>query len=265
MVFGMGKAAGWFGGRKIRDFEYRQRRRIELGPEPPKYPIYAIGDVHGCLAELQAAEARIAADIQATRRPGLTVLLGDYVDRGLCSAQVLEHLIAPSRLGLKRVPLCGNHDDLFLRFINDPESHFDWLKMGGEQTLVSYGIDLDHLPKRHKQANARLIEIMEQFIPASHRKLLANLPVSLKIGELFFVHAGVFPTVPIEEQAENDLMWIREPFLTEGPKLPLLVVHGHTPNTNVDFGPGRIGIDTGAFYSGRLTVLKIDRGEAFIL
>jgi serine/threonine protein phosphatase 1 len=241
------------------------RRRIDLGDQVPGYPIYAIGDVHGCMDQLQRAEDRIALDIEVSGKRGPVVLLGDYVDRGGASSQVIEHLIQPSELGLRRLALCGNHDEIFGKFIAHPDQHLDWLAMGGEQTLMSYGIDVHHVGLRQRGRNERLKAVMAEAIPESHRQFLATLPISLKVGQYLFVHAGIRPGVPLERQTEEDMMWIREPFIKEGPKLPLMVIHGHTPQPTPDLGPGRIGIDTGAFYTGKLTVLKIDGGQTRFL
>lgn len=261
----MRKLIGWMKGRKESPAAPPSRRRIDLGDEPATYPIYAIGDVHGCLAELQQAEARIAADVRRTGRPGLVVLLGDYVDRGPSSFQVIDHLQKPSTLGLRRLALCGNHDDIFSKFIEEPELYNDWLSLGGEQTLMSYGIDFAHLTRKRKSKFDDLKELLDQAVPAAHRQFLANLPICLKVGKLVFVHAGLRPGVALMDQQDEDLMWIREPFLSQGPRQPLLVVHGHTPQITPDAGPGRIGIDTGAYYTGKLTVLKIDGDQkAFV-
>jgi serine/threonine protein phosphatase 1 len=261
----MRKLKDWFSGRRAGSIGSPKRRRIDLGSATPSYPIYVIGDVHGCLKELKNAEAQIAVDISSSQRPGPVVLLGDYVDRGPSSSQVLEHLIRPSELGLKRLPLCGNHDDIFLKFLNEPELYAEWLGLGGEQTLISYGIDLHHLNLRQKNRSAKLGELLAEAVPDNHRQFLADLPICLKISNLFFVHAGIKPGIPLDEQDDEDMLWIRAPFLSEGPKLPILVVHGHTPHTSTDLGPGRIGIDTGAYYTGKLTVLKIDGGKATVL
>jgi serine/threonine protein phosphatase 1 len=231
------------------------RRRIDLGDEPPAHPIYAIGDIHGCFRELQDAETRIASDIQRSGKTGLVVFLGDYVDRGPDSAKVVEHLLTPSTLGLRRLALCGNHDEIFSRLMTDPDRLSDWLALGGEQTLRSYGLD----PQCLAMAPAAEIKHrLAQAVPASHRTFLANLPLYLKIGDMVFVHAGLRPRVMLEDQSDDDLIWIREPFLSHGSGLPLLVIHGHTPHPEPSLGPGRIGIDTGACFTGVLTVLKID-------
>lgn len=261
----MRRLTGWFSKRPSGEQPKIRRRRIDMGPNVPNFPIYAIGDVHGCISELRAAEARIAADIDASKQPGLIVLLGDYIDRGPSSRQVIEYLVRPSEFGLRRLPLCGNHDDIFLKFIRDPEAYPEWLRLGGQQTLLSYGIDLNHVTARRKGRGATLVEVMRESIPEEHVEFLAALPLCLKVGEFLFVHAGIAPGVPLEEQRDGDMMWIREPFISEGPKLPLLVIHGHTPHPELYLGPGRIGIDTGAYYSGQLAVLKIENGRACLL
>lgn len=262
----MRRLAGLFSRQRAAAERPSLRRRIDLGDRPPNFPIYAIGDIHGCLDHLLRAEDKIATDIEVSGQAGPVILLGDYVDRGPASAQVLDHLGQPSNLGLKRVALCGNHDHIFRQFIDDPDAHLEWLALGGEQTLLSYGIDIHRIGLRQRGRNARLKEALEGAVPASHKQFLDALPVSLKIGSYLFVHAGIRPGISLEQQSEEDLIWIREPFLSVGPSLPaLMVIHGHTPYPAPNLGPGRIGIDTGAFYSGKLTVLKIDGGKTRFL
>jgi serine/threonine protein phosphatase 1 len=241
------------------------RRRIDLGAGEPQYPLYVMGDVHGCLNELLEAENRIRADIQESGQPGMVILLGDYVDRGPASSAVLDHISRPDHDGLKRIALCGNHDDAFLQFIRDPSQVLQWLDFGGRQTLLSYGIDGDYFLSRKNGGFAALQASLEEAVPAEHIRLLTELPVSVRIGDYVFVHAGLRPGVPLDEQTDEDLMWIREPFLSQGPELPCVVVHGHTPVTEPEFGRSRIGMDTGAYFSGKLAVLKILDGRARIL
>jgi len=240
-----------------------RRKRIEIDPKDAV--IYAIGDVHGCFAELKAAEQRIvadAADIAAKRR--IILCLGDLVDRGPQSADVLDHLAGPPPRGFERLSLCGNHDDTFLAFIDDPHANMGWLEFGGEQTLDSYGIDLVRLA-RHRGGTGGLGEIARATVPEAHVKFLRSLPVAVRFGNVLFVHAGVRPGVPLEQQDDDDLMWIREPFVSEPNGLGVTVVHGHTPANEPVFAPGRIGIDTGAFATGRLTVLRVFDGQATII
>ncbi|KQR70813.1 hypothetical protein ASG03_04310 [Rhizobium sp. Leaf341] len=145
---------------------------------------------------------------------------------------------------------------MFLRFLRNPQRHLDWLEMGGEATLKSYSIDVDRFRGRRGDMSG-LRAAMDERIPAQHRIFLENLYIALKIGDFLFVHAGIRPGLPIEQQTDEDLMWIREPFLTEGSKSPLTVVHGHTMTVEPQFADTRVGIDTGAYMTGRLTAVRI--------
>lgn len=237
--------------------------RLRLGPYDLRMPIYAIGDIHGCYKELLAAEARIHAD-RGDAEKAIVVYLGDYIDRGPHSSLVLDHLSqADHNDGLVRVPLCGNHDDTFLKFIADPASAMSWLDYGGDATLHSYGIDAAHM-MRHGGRNA-LSTALRDAVPQKHTKFLADLPVCIQIGGYLFVHAGVRPGIALDDQTDEDLMWIREPFLGLGPETSLTVVHGHTPVEEPVFGRGRIGIDTACFATGRLSVLKVAQDGATLL
>ena len=235
------------------------RRRIDLGNQLQGAPIYAIGDVHGCLPELKSLEAAIAKDMHLSGRKGLVVLLGDYVNRGPASCQVIDYLIAPSEFGLTRLPLCGNHDDAFSRIIDAQFRGKTSFAMGADKTLLSYGLDMAYLQDLNKKDPDRTKDLLSDAIPLSHRDFLARLPISVKIGDILFVHAGIKPGVALEEQRDVDMLQIREPFLSRGPELEsLLVIHGHTPNQIPTIGPNRIGVDTGAFFTGKLTAIKID-------
>ncbi|MBC7151231.1 MAG: serine/threonine protein phosphatase [Rhizobium sp.] len=236
------------------------RSRLSFEREAEFAAIYAIGDVHGCRTELLEAEARILRDATGVDGKKLIVMLGDYIDRGPNSRQVLEHLIAPPPVGFERISLCGNHDELFLRFLADPTAHVSWLQLGGHATLFSYGIDASHILDRPRGLE-RLAELARQTVPSDQVDYLKLLPCLLTVGRIAFVHAGLRPGLPLEEQSDEDLMWIREPFLSRGPELPLVVVHGHTPAPQVTYGRGRICIDTGAFATGHLAVLKISGGK----
>lgn len=231
----------------------RGRRRLML--QDPDTVIYAIGDVHGCHRELQQAEERIFAD--AARHPSITiVMLGDYVDRGPKSADVIEHLIAPTPAGVRRICLAGNHDDEMHRFLAGHDKGSEWLDFGGRLTLRSYGVDASASSTRSEAETLR--SLAASVVPRSHLRFLAEMPVLLVAGRFIFVHAGLAPGRPLNQQTDHDLMWIREPFLSLGPGFDVTVVHGHTPSSRPTIGPNRIGIDTAAYASGNLTVLKID-------
>lgn len=255
----------WFRGRSAPPSPLVSRQRLDLGEQAPAYALYAIGDVHGCIRELIEAENRIADDIASTGVPGLVILLGDYVDRGPDSAAVLNHLSRQSAQGLRRLALCGNHDEMFLRFLTDPRSASTWLDFGGRETLMSYGVNIELVQRRDRIDFAALRQLLDDAIPLSHMEFIRKMPASLKLGSYVFAHAGIRPGISLEEQTDEDLLWIREPFLSRGPELPLTVVHGHTPVAEPEFKPGRIAIDTCAYATGRLSVLKLYQDEATLL
>lgn len=241
------------------------RRRICLADHPSLYPIYAIGDVHGCLDQLVDAEVRILQDLERTRSKGLVILLGDYVDRGPNSAGVLAHLRQPSGPNVKRIALCGNHDDTLSSVLEYPDKISAWIAAGGRATLMSYGLDIDYLTSRSSLPNVRLAHLISEAIPEADFFFLKSLPVSVQIGSHLFVHAGIRPGVEMDLQSDEDMMWIREPFISSGPGLNLVVVHGHTACRQPSIGPNRIGIDTKAYATGKLTVLKINGSSTTIL
>lgn len=228
--------------------------------------LYAIGDVHGCFDALQALEARIVADAGGRRaEKPLIVYLGDYVDRGPQSRDVLSHLARNDHNdGIARIALCGNHDDAFLRFIRDPVENTAWLDYGGDATLRSYGLgNMAH--QRRPEALLDVGRALAEAVPQAHIDLLENLPVYAQSGDRLFVHAGIRPGIPLDDQADEDLLWIREPFLNEGPRLPITVVHGHTAGVEPVFGDGRICIDTGCYATGRLTALRVTATQTVVL
>jgi len=240
------------------------RRRLDIPADRPL--IYAIGDVHGCYDAVLALEEKIRLDIAAhAGQSPLILYLGDYVDRGPASRAVIEHLATEHHAdGIERIALCGNHDDTFLKFIFDPEHNERWLDYGGDTTLRSYGLELADYRDRAGGLQA-LGEALRTHVPPHHIAFLQNLPITLTSGNRLFVHAGIQPGVPLAEQQDRDLFWIREPFLSEGPGLPITVIHGHTAGLDPVFGPNRICIDTTCYATGRLTALKMTPGRASLL
>ncbi|OJF95314.1 hypothetical protein AX760_19620 [Pararhizobium antarcticum] len=227
-------------------------------------PIYAIGDVHGCIDQLLHAEQRIQEDCQLRNQSATVIYLGDFVDRGKGSAAVLEHLSRRHTDDLVRFAVCGNHDDAFLAFIRDGAGAQHWLDFGGMATLQSYGIDADYVLKTTGSMKT-LVALAREAVPQQHVDFLQRLPVSISIGRYLFVHAGIRPGLELDNQTDEDMMWIREPFLSEGPKLPITVIHGHTIVPAPVFRDGRIGIDTGCYSTGLLTVLKVTPEATAIL
>jgi serine/threonine protein phosphatase 1 len=223
--------------------------------------IYALGDIHGCYDQLKALLARIAADyaVRARGRRPILVFLGDYVDRGPASDRVIDALI-----WLKRRPdlevrlLKGNHEQALLAFLARPEEGAGWLRFGGAETLASYGV----APPQDAAGYGRARDELMERMPASHLWLLQELEVMLTVGDYAFVHAGVRPGVPLAEQAEEDVLWIRQPFLEAPGPHDKVIVHGHTwRDERPQLHAHRIGIDTGVYATGVLTAVCLD-GEA---
>jgi len=228
---------------------------------PQGMRVYAVGDIHGRADLLADMTQRIAADCAAAPpvRRNVLVFVGDYVDRGADSAGVIDQL-----LRLRANPdyethlLKGNHEVMFLDFLDDPAAFFQWAANGGVPTLASYDIDVDAM---RDQLPAVLRDTAVSVIPDAHLELLRGLESMVVIGDYLFAHAGLRPGVPIEAQAEQDLIWIREPFLDYDADLGKLVVHGHTPVSEPEIRSNRIDIDTLAWRSGTLTALVLE-GES---
>jgi serine/threonine protein phosphatase 1 len=237
----------------------RSRRKLQQPHVPVGIRLYAIGDVHGRFDLLGDIFARIDADLKADPAPRVVqVLLGDYVDRGPSSRKVIDLLISRSRTHETHC-LKGNHELLLLNFLHDPATLPAWEKAGGIETLSSYGLTplLKELP-RHP---AELASYFDLALPKSHRQFLAQLKTSFVCGDFFFAHAGVRPGIPLADQRETDLLWIRREFLAHEREFGKIIVHGHTPVAKPEVRSNRINIDTGAFATGCLTCLKLDNDE----
>ncbi len=235
----------------------------------PGRRIYAIGDLHGCQTLLDALLDEIRADLRGWQGETLVVFLGDYVDRGPHSAQLVERLQqGVGSLGLdpdcRLVCLKGNHEDLFLRALEGPDSLSVWLANGGEETCLSYGIDLDRLAGEGR-LYADLTEILRCEVPQAHQAFLARLPLFYSAGGYYFCHAGVRPGIALERQCEEDLLWIRDRFLRSDRDHGKVVVHGHTPSHGPELHHNRIGIDTGAVYGGKLTAVVLEENRRHLL
>jgi serine/threonine protein phosphatase 1 len=230
---------------------------------PAGIRIYAVGDVHGRADLLSDLFMRVDDDLRARPSPdSVEVLLGDYIDRGPNSRQVIDLLIARRRrhdvLFLK-----GNHEDCALQFLSDPTMLSKWQNVGGLNTLLSYGV----MPTcRDDPKSQRKVSIaLRQAMPDSHRRFIEGLALSFSCGDFFFVHAGARPGIPLQRQSQQDLLWIRDDFLLHEEDFGMVVVHGHTPIYKPDIRSNRINIDTGAYATGRLTCLVLERdGISFL-
>jgi serine/threonine protein phosphatase 1 len=220
---------------------------------PDGLRIYAIGDVHGRFDLLEAMAAKIADDLSASpAERTLEIFIGDYIDRGPQSREVVEWLIATLPLANERICLLGNHEDLLLQALADPDGLANWLFNGGDATLASYGVT--RLPASLKA----MWDACAGAIPPRHQAFLGDLPRTVEFGSYLFVHAGVDPSRPLNDQDPQDLVWIREPFLSAKVDFGRIIVHGHTPVVEVDIRKNRINIDTGAVFTGHLTCLVLE-------
>lgn len=232
------------------------RRKLSLGIRPDI--IYAIGDTHGCHTELLQLEKKIIAASADEKGSKLIVMLGDYVDRGPKSREVIDHLIAPPPQGFERICLAGNHEQIMGEFLAAPGDSAHWFNLGGLETLASYGI-AEPDQTRSKLGSKSFKYVLESHIPEEHVTFISELPSVLVTPGFIFAHAGLRPGVEIDQQSDQDLLWIRREFLESNRLNPeLKVVHGHTPAKEPIISPGRIGIDTGVYMTGRLTALRID-------
>lgn len=226
---------------------------------PPGRRIYAVGDIHGRADLLERLIADLEKDVARGGFEGRPILifLGDYVDRGFQSKDVINLLLGESLSRFETYFLKGNHEAAMLQFLTDPSIGPRWGEFGGVETLVSYGVQ----PPRTRTNMDEWIRASDELkakLPVEHKQFLANLDLSVRVGDYVFVHAGVRPGMPLDQQTEQDLLWIREDFLEDRHYLGAVIVHGHTPASKPYRDGRRIGIDTGAYLSGRLTAARFE-------
>lgn len=226
--------------------------------------VYAIGDVHGRCDLLRRLLDYIIRDSEA-RGPVEQfhlVMLGDLVDRGLDSFGVVDVVMAMMDRWPGMTCLMGNHEEMFLAALRGDGHALSLFRRLGQETLLSYGVDNSII----EEADAdTLFEEMMTKVPEAHRDFLRTLPDHRLIGDYLFVHAGIRPGVPLEEQEGRDLRWIRGDFLNSQTRHPYMVVHGHSITEYVDEQPYRIGIDTGAYASDRLTAVGLEGTDRWYL
>lgn len=232
--------------------------------------IYAIGDIHGQLEMLRAAHARIEADRARVGDPSAPIVhLGDLVDRGPDSCGVIDYLIDGLDRGERWIVLSGNHDQLFLDHLDASQgnsshntSGLSWMdaRMGGRETLASYGINTGFWSRQ-----ARIQAETRERVPEEHHRFLRRLPLWHETRDLLFVHAGIRPGLPLQEQRPEDLVWIRGGFLEDRRPHPWLIVHGHTPVDRPEHYGNRVNLDTGAGYGAPMTAAVFEGRKAWVL
>ena len=240
----------------------RSRSNVPRGSSGQR--AYVVGDVHGRLDLVEQLLDQIHRDLEA-RRPhkAFVIFLGDLIDRGPNSAQVVERLRTYRHDGVRPIFLLGNHEEVLIRLVaGETDLIPGWLRFGGAQCLESYGADpqaIADAPAEAALANIR------QAIPASHVDFLRSFVDTCRFGDYLCVHAGIRPGIELDRQRQSDLRWIREPFLVDDSDHGFVVVHGHTISNGTDERPNRIGIDTGAYRTGTLTALAIEDDRRWYL
>jgi len=222
---------------------------------PAGLRLYVVGDIHGRLDLLTELERRIDCDLETAPADVLTIFLGDYVDRGRNSAGVLARLVAKD-FCTPICPLRGNHEEVFLKFLDNASVLDSWRRFGGLETLHSYGVDVTEAMRGtgYEKAHEALIKVL----PTSHHEFLESTCPSFDVGDYFFCHAGVRPGVDLELQASEDLLWIKSEFNNFGGTFGKIIVHGHTTVSQPEIKTNRINIDTGAYASSILTALVLE-------
>ncbi len=220
--------------------------------------LYVIGDIHGRLDLLERMIDAIARDVGAHAAKSVTVTVGDYIDRGPDTRGVIERLMR-NPFPTPYVALKGNHEDLLAKFLRDPKIGEHWRRLGGLDTLHSYGVPVDRM-----MLGRDYVETAKDFaaaLPEEHARFFAGLRTSMSFPQHFVSHAGIRPGVPFDQQSDEDLMWIRREFLDSDMDFGKRVIHGHTPVDAPEVKPNRINVDTGAFATNQLTcvVLEGDR------
>jgi serine/threonine protein phosphatase 1 len=238
-------------------FLRRARTEKSLPRTPGGYRAYAVGDVHGRLDLLEDMLRRIEADLNE-RQPKRAILLflGDLIDRGPASCQVIERLRTYAHPRLRTLFLMGNHEEVLLRLLAAERGILDsWLRFGGTECLASYGVDASAFKSMSER---EALAAVKRAIPESHRKFITDFADTARFGDYLFVHAGIRPAVDISMQSQADLRWIRQPFLDDDSDHGFVIVHGHTISDAVVERPNRIGIDTGAYRTGILSALVLE-------
>jgi serine/threonine protein phosphatase 1 len=232
------------------------RAQVTEAAVPRDGRVYAVGDIHGRADLLRRIWADIETDAQASDLHKLVVLIGDYVDRGPDSKGVIDFLINARLEGGAVLCLRGNHEQSLLDFLDDARVYRDWKAYGAPQTLLSYGVMPPRFDDDVDFERAR-IELLQKMPPA-HLRFLKGLIHSYVIGGYLFTHAGVRPGIALGDQAPEDLMWIRDEFLSSDAAHGKVVVHGHSPEKSPVIRANRIGLDTGAYATGCLTAVVLE-------
>ncbi len=251
---------------KFTSFGLFRPHRAQSEPLVPSVPdgqrIYAVGDIHGRVDLLERlhqliCEHAIKGPAEITKT---IVYLGDYVDRGFSSKEVIDYLLEARLKDFRPIYLKGNHEDVLLRFLEDPSIGPAWFAIGGNATALSYGVGIPRgLSGTEKFQYIR--QELRRLIPPDHLTFFMRLDLTYEAGDYFFVHAGIRRGVPLEFQDPQDLLWIRDEFLKRDQNCGKVIVHGHSLSHKPEVRKDRIGIDTGAYATNTLTCLVLERAS----
>ena len=243
-------------------FRPKKRVTVENARAPSNQILYVIGDIHGRLDLLEQLHRLIIQDAQSleTDIKKTVIYLGDYIDRGFQSREVIDFLLGSPLPEYETHFLKGNHEEQLLDFLDDSRAGEGWLRFGGDATLFSYGVQI---PSGLDSEEKLLIlqNAIKNALPSTHLDFLSNLILSCSFGDYMFVHAGVNPFEPINDQNAADLLWIRDDFLECDSNFGKVIIHGHTVRDDPEIRKNRIGIDTGAYVSNKLTCLVLEDSE----
>lgn len=230
---------------------------------PDNIRLYAIGDVHGCLDLLQIMHQRIRDDLAERPVDDWRIIhLGDYIDRGPQSAEVLAFLVEQMKADTRHIALLGNHDEGMLTFLATGDPIGIFALHGGVETAFSYGVNLD---LDDPDATANSLAQLRKVVPAAHIELIRAMPRSVEFGDFFFCHAGIDPERPLDAQLPDDLIWIRGKFHKWPDLLDKVIIHGHTPHNHPEIMANRVNLDTYAWKNGVLSAIVIDGAQKQIL
>lgn len=224
---------------------------------PDGLRVYCIGDIHGRYDLLCQLHDKITHDAETFSGQKVIIYLGDFIDRGLHSKEVLDCLSKQTNDLFDYIYLRGNHEQTLLDFLQEDSVGRSWLTYGGQATLASYGVSLAKIPTKREDFIALQTQLRKN-LPEAHYKFLVATRLSHQLGNYFFVHAGINPQLPLHKQNNEDMLWIRETFTETTKTFEKIIVHGHTVTEHAELLANRIGIDTGAYASSVLTCLVLE-------
>ena len=224
--------------------------------------IFAIGDIHGSLKQLIRLQDKIFYDLNFDKEKDILLYLGDYIDRGLQSKSVIDRLLSLEKEGIKSIFLMGNHEQVMFDFLFNEINNLNyWLNLGAYKTLKSYDIEVAEFIKDGFE-DSNLKKLRKTFLnklSKEHISFFNNLKLNYTFGDYFFVHAGINPSKTLKEQTKQDFLWSRSrEFYDKNFKYDKIIVHGHTPERNIINHPYRINVDTGCFFSGKLSCVCLN-------